>query len=220
MDRRHRRRTELLSDPVTSNFVCRGDVDVTKSGPVAVTYAQAASGFSYTVTVQNTGPSPIVSGGVIVTDTLPAGVFFDAAAAVDGGACGLVTAAQTGDSVIVFSNTSTLGAGQSCAVAFGVTTAPNGQTPAAGLYTAGDLFNVATVRAGNDVAQAAWQTQIDFSTQLSVTKQALGPVIAGQEAIFEIVITNTGSAPPLICSSPTTPTPAVPSIRWARRLWA
>lgn len=189
----------FLSNEVTSNFVCRGDVDVIKSGPAVVTYAEAAAGFTYAVTVQNTGPSPIVAGALTVTDTLPAALFFDAAAfaaaTVDGGACVFATGAQTGDSVIVFTNGAPLGAGESCTVTFGVTTAPNGQSPAESLFAAGDLFNVATVAYGNDRAQAVWQTQIDFSTQLTVTKAALTPVVAGQEAIFEIVITNTGDAP-------------------------
>ncbi len=187
-----------LSNQVTTQFVCHGDLDVVKSGPAVVTYADAAAGFGYTITVQNVGPSPIVTGSLTLTDTLPGNLFFDANASVDGGACGLSTAAQTGTGIVVFTNASPLAAGDSCTVTFGVTTAPGAQIPDPALYAAGPLFNVATAvldDVTNDVAQAVWSTQIDFTTQLSITTQAMGPVIAGQEAIFQIVITNTGDAP-------------------------
>ena len=76
--------TSTTPDPVTANNVATGrvsftanaDLIITKTGPTEVNFLGT---FSYTVSVDNLGPSTAT--GVIVTDTLPAGVQFVSAVA-------------------------------------------------------------------------------------------------------------------------------------------
>src|SRR5579885_2247823 len=56
---------------VTTTVTAQADVQTTKTGPASVL---AAANFSYTITVTNMGPS--TAAGILVTDTLPAGVTF------------------------------------------------------------------------------------------------------------------------------------------------
>ena len=61
----------------TVDIVTSADLSIAKSGPTSA-IAGAAAGFDYTITVHNNGPSSNI-GGFHVTDTLPAGLTFQAA---------------------------------------------------------------------------------------------------------------------------------------------
>ncbi len=133
---------------------------------------------TYRITVANNGPSD--AGDVIVTDTLPAGVTYDAALSE-------VTCNPFGNTIIC--NLGGLNNGASTQVIIGVIVDPN---------TRGNITNRATVAAdvsdsnlSNNAANES--TTIDARADLSVVKSATpNPVSAGSRLVYEIVVTNAG----------------------------
>ncbi len=151
------------------------DLAVDKTGPLTVTVADA---FSYTVTVYNNGPSDAT--GVVVTDTLPPGVSFGSASgatcAATGGVvtCSLPTLAANTTATIIFNVTSD--------VAFCFEGKVNNYVKVSAATADPDLAN-------ND---DDWGTIIFNQADLSITKTASSPVIAGETATFTLTVNNAG----------------------------
>ena len=82
--------TTSTTDPVAANDATSEDTAITTSADISVTKTDSAdpvvagNGFSYTVTIDNAGPSDAAS--VSLTDVLPAGVVF-VSATPDQGSC-------------------------------------------------------------------------------------------------------------------------------------
>src|SRR5262249_50930017 len=147
------------------------DLSITKTGPATVGAGQS---FTYTLAVQNGGPSDAT--GVAVTDTLPTGVTFVSAS----------TGCTNGSGTV----TCTVGALASGANATEtiVVTAPN---------NGGAITNTATVagqlgdpNTANNTATAT--TTVTGSADLSITKTGPAKVGAGQSFTYTLAVHNGG----------------------------
>ena len=153
------------------------DLSITKSdSPDPVSSGQQ---LTYTLGVSNSGPS--AAAGVVVTDTLPAGVTFNSATPSQGScsqASGTVTCPL-----------GTLGSGASASVTITV-------TPASG----GTITNQATVSAStadpvlvNNAASAS--TTVDPVADIALTKtDSPDPVLSGQQLTYNLTVQNNGPA--------------------------
>ncbi len=156
----------------------QADVAINKTAPASVT---AGTNLTYTITVNNNGPSNAAS--VAWTDALPAGTTF-------------VSLNQTSGPAFNCSGTTTI----SCSVA----TLANGASATFSLVVAvspgatGVLSNTATVTSptpdtnnGNNSSTAP--TTVNVSSDVSITKNgAPASIAAGNNITWTIVVSNTG----------------------------
>lgn len=157
----------------------RAEVDlviVKTDSPDPVVAGQA---LTYTLTVTNNGPSDAT--GVIVTDTLPAGVTYQSATSSQG------AVSQTGG--IVTATLGSLADGATATITILVTVNP---------ATRGEIVNVATVT-GNEVElkpdnnSDEEPTQVQAQADLTLTKtDSPDPAVAGGSLTYTLVVTNNG----------------------------
>jgi len=171
----------LLSNAVSLFSVIAADValSVTDNAPVAIN-----SGLTYTLTVTNNGPSNAT--GVTVTDTLPAGVTFNAATPSQG-------TCSNNASTSVTCNLGTLANAATATITLNVT------APAA--VGSGTLTNTATVSsdqpdsnaANNSVTTESEIRESVPSADLSVTVMgSVEPVATNGSLVYTVTVNNTG----------------------------
>ncbi len=170
----------LYSDAVSLFSVVASDLAITMTDddPVAV-----SSPLNYTLTVTNNGPD--TADGVTVVDTLPSGVTYNSAAAVQG------TCSQ--DSGVVTCNLGSLAAASSTTVNISVTTPATVGT--------GSLTNTATVSGGqpdtdstNNSASISSSLQLEVLTidlSLTATPNA-NPASISSDLIYNLTVANNG----------------------------
>ncbi len=162
------------SDTIVTPLAGSADLSLVKS---ATPTAQAGQSITYTLTVYNLGPSD--ASGVLITDTLPAGVAIQSA-----GGC-----ADNGDGTITC-DVGTLAAGAS--QSFVITVLADDD-----IEPGTSLENRAVV--GSDTPdgdpsnnQAYADTSIVGLADLSLSKIGPSSVTAGQQVTYTIVVTNAG----------------------------
>jgi len=139
----------------------------------------AGENLTYTLEVTNQGPSPVT--GVIVTDTLPAGVTFVSVAATQG------SGSHEDGTVTV--NLGSLATGQTVFITIVVTVDAS---------TTGPLVNQAEVTGDNfdpDLLDNSTDedTGVIQEIDLEITKEGLpNPVVAGQQLTYTLLVTNQG----------------------------
>jgi uncharacterized repeat protein (TIGR01451 family) len=176
--------TATENDPVAANNMATEMTTVNAMADISVTKTDApdpivlgSGNLTYTVTVANAGPSP--AAGVVLTDTLPAGVTFVSATAPCTQAAGTVTC-----------NLGTIASGANTVITIVV-------TPTA----VGILTNTATVTTTTADANAAnnmavEMTTVNASANLSITKtDAPDPAIVNQNLTYTITVNNAGPSP-------------------------
>ena len=174
--------TATTADPVAANNSATAssttsapsaDVAVTKSGPASVTPGVT---FDYDMTVHNNGPSQ--AAGVTLTDTLPSGVTFVSAT---GATCSAAVECTLG----------TVPAGATVPVTLTV-------MPDSGLIEGTVLVNTVTVSSTTaDPAPADNTATADVTVgpsvaNVTIAKDAPATMVAGQDAVYDITVTNTG----------------------------
>jgi uncharacterized repeat protein (TIGR01451 family) len=162
------------SPPVVTGVTPVADLAVGKSGPASVT---ASSNYTYTVSITNLGPSP--ASGVVVTDTLPAGLSFVGASGggVNSGgsvhwALGAFVSGQTSNLILTVT------------------------APATGSITNTAKANSATLdtNAVNNTSPQVISTvaTLALSADVGVTKTGPANVFAGTNFSYTITVTNSG----------------------------
>lgn len=168
------------SDPVAAS----ADLTVTKADDVSPGQAEPGGTLTYTIAVANSGPSDATD--VVVTDLLPADVTASSVTTPSAGAsCVLATAtctipsvaAGTTATITIATVVSDRAVGQLSNTAFVTTDTPD---PNPG----GELATIST-----DVEPFA-----DLGVTKSVVVPSPGPIVAGQPARYELVVTNDGPA--------------------------
>jgi uncharacterized repeat protein (TIGR01451 family) len=159
------------SSSVTTAILPAADLTLTKIDVPDPVYV--GSRLAYTLTVGNSGPSDAT--GVVVTDTLPAGVTFASASA---GCSGTTT-------IVCNAGALTSGANASISIAVTVTASANSTITNTAVATANEKdFTPATVTASTTVLAVA---------DLSITKVgAPNPVYINQPLTYTLVIANLG----------------------------
>ncbi|MFO8033541.1 MAG: CARDB domain-containing protein, partial [Candidatus Bipolaricaulota bacterium] len=165
---------DAATDTTTTDVDASANLVLTKTGPEEVTAGKA---LTYTITVENTGPSDALD--VEVTDTLDA-CLLDPTYTVDGQDEGSWDGAHT---------LGTLAAGATVTVEITATVDPSCTEP---------ITNTAEVSSTTEdpdpgSATDSTTTAIDTSADLSLTKTASpDPVIAGEELTYTITVENEG----------------------------
>ena len=170
--------SELLTsvdseDPVNSNSHTSSLLTIAKSD--FIDPVTAGTSLTYTITVTN--PAAITETGVVITDTLPAGVTFVSASAGCAEAAGVITCGPV-----------SIGPGGIEIVTITVDVDSS---------TSGTLSNTATVTSdvetplGTSIIET---TDVVSSAPLSVSKDdsSVGPVIVGDEITYKILVINPG----------------------------
>lgn len=137
------------SASATTTITTSADVSITKTAPSSVI---EGTNFTYTLTVTNSGPSPAT--GVVVSDTLPAGVTF---VSVTGTGC-----SQTGGTVTC--NTGTLTAAPAAGSSATIAIAVQAGSPANVTNTATVTSSVSDPNSANNTSSAT--TTITFPTSV------------------------------------------------------
>ena len=163
--------TNNTTPPVITSVTPLADLVIAKTGPANVF---AASNCSYTISVTNLGPSS--ASGVVVTDSLPAGVTF-------------VTASGNGsnNAGVVSWNLGVLASGQSSNLTVTVT------APASGTLT--NLASVSSPTADTNILNNTTPPVITAVTpvaDLAIGKSAAGSVLATSNLVYTISVTNFG----------------------------
>ncbi len=172
-------------DSVTINTPIIGSADLAISKVDAVDPVQAGSSLLYTITVQNRGPS--AASNVVVTDTLPYGVTFDAANSSPG------ASEPVAGSIVFVATQDPFPAGATETFTLTVDVAPD-------LPIAFSLVNRAEVGSdtpdGNpDNNTAIEDTEVLATASLSVSKLSDPETVdAGTQLTYTIVVTNHGPA--------------------------
>ncbi|MBE7468699.1 MAG: DUF11 domain-containing protein [Anaerolineales bacterium] len=141
------------------------------------TLVAAGNSLTYTLTVANSGPSE--ASGVIVTDTLPAGVTFAAASAGCSNASNIVTCSNLGN----------VSSGGAITASIRVTVASS---------ILGTLTNTATVTSNQPDSNTTNNTVTATTTVTRVTDLAItqsstpNPVTAGNNITFNLMVINNG----------------------------
>ncbi len=133
----------------TTTVVASSDISITKSAPATV---MQGANFTYTLTVTNGGPT--VATGVVVTDTLPAGVTF---VSVTGTGC-----SQAGGTITC--NTGALNVAPAAGSSATITITVQAGAPALITNTATSSSSIADPNAANNTASAT--TSITFPTSV------------------------------------------------------
>jgi uncharacterized repeat protein (TIGR01451 family) len=182
-----------FTEPVTSNtadvVVNCSDLTVTKTAGTDV--INAGEDASFTITVTNNGDGTAF--GVTATDNLPAGVTWTAGD-ITGAHANCAITGEAGSQVLTCGPVD-LTSGQSFSVTVsGPTTAAN----------CGIITNSVDVETGDAPLQAADAVEIDGTLtatakitvncpDVAIEKTGNGPIMAGDDAVFTIKITNMGS---------------------------
>jgi uncharacterized repeat protein (TIGR01451 family) len=177
-------------------FTCSSDVDIAKYAPAFVDFDDAfLNGFTYTMTVNNIGASPIPTGSLLIYDYLPAGLTY-AGLAAGGGGCNVEEPADqalngaVGPATLVFTSTQPFGI-ESCDLVITVAA-----TDDSVCQNGGVIWNTAEVRVDDstdDRDQAVAITQIGCGADLQISKTAsAASVNAGGLITFTLTITNNG----------------------------
>ena len=178
--------TTSTTDPVAANDATSEDTAITTSADISVTKVDSAdpvnagTGFSYTVTVDNAGPSDATS--VSLTDVLPGGVVFVSATPTQG-SCSELAGTVT-------CSLGTVTDGGSVDVVIAVTVPAD---TAAGTITNNASVTTSTTDpvAGNDATSE--DTAITTSADISVTKiDSADPSIAGTSFSYTVSVNNAG----------------------------
>ena len=178
--------SSAATDPVAGNDSTSEDTDITTSADISVAKSDnadpvvAGTGFSYTVTVSNAGPSDAAS--VSLTDVLPAGVVY-VSATPDQGSCSELAGTVT-------CSLGTIADGASVDVVIAVTVPAD---TAAGSITNNASVATATADpvAGNDATSE--DTAISTSADISVAKSdSADPVVAGTGFSYTVTVSNAG----------------------------
>ena len=165
----------FVSEDTTINPVV--DLVVTKTD--SVDPVNAGASFSYTVTVRNDGPSTAT--GVVLTDTLPAGISVDSTSSSQG------SVGQAGG--VVTANVGTLASGASATVTINVTVADS---------TVGTIVNNATVTANETETDSSNNSTMEPTVvtpvvDLSVTKaDDVDPIFVNGSVTYTLVVVNAG----------------------------
>jgi uncharacterized repeat protein (TIGR01451 family) len=163
--------TNNVTPPVITSVTALADLFIAKTGPANVL---AASNFTYTISVTNLGPSS--ASGVVVTDTLPAGVTFISAS---GGG--------TNNFGAVSWSLGALAAGQSSNLILTVT------APASGTLT--NLANVSSPTGDTNLLNNTTPPVITAVTpvaDVSVVKSGPAGIIFGTNFNYTIAVSNAG----------------------------
>ncbi|MDJ0768748.1 MAG: hypothetical protein QNJ12_08135, partial [Ilumatobacter sp.] len=175
--------TSTTTDPAPGDNTATADVDVRGLADLSITKVgdlvefTAGSPASWTITVDNTGPSDAEN--VAVADTLPPAGFAGATLVPSQGAC-------TGASC----DLGTIAAGGSATISV------SGTISAA--FTGADITNAASVSTTTpdpDGSNDATSSTVPVApvADLSITKRAIGePFVPGAPVTWEIVVTNNG----------------------------
>ncbi len=159
------------------------DLAITKTGPSSVLRGTQAT---YTLTVQHNGTNTATN--VIVTDPIPNGFIFNAGASDN--AC-----IQNGNNVICTIPTMTAHSNRTFNITFDVPTIPNCQTT--------NVTNTATVRSDTTDPVPSNNTSQTITTQLtcpvvntdvSIVKTGVASIVRGNNAVYNLLITNNGPA--------------------------
>ena len=174
------------TDPVAANDATSEDTSVTTSADLAVSKSDSAdpvtagTGFSYTVTVSNAGPSD--AAGVVLTDVVPAGLVFVSAVPAQG------TCSEAALTV-----TCPLGVVADGASVDVIITVTVPSSASAGTVTNNVSVTAATTDPvpGNDLASE--DTTISVEADLSVVKvDSADPVAAGASFSYTVTVSNAG----------------------------
>jgi uncharacterized repeat protein (TIGR01451 family) len=164
-----------VSEDTTINPIV--DLVVTKTD--SVDPVNAGASFSYTVTVRNDGPSTAT--GVVLTDTLPAGISIDSTSSSQG------SVGQAGG--VVTANVGTLASGASATVTINVTVADS---------TVGTIVNNATVTANETETDSSNNSTMEPTVvtpvvDLSVTKaDDVDPIFVNGSVTYTLIVVNAG----------------------------
>jgi large repetitive protein len=157
---------------VATTVTPSADVSVTKTAPATV---NAGENITWTILVQNAGPSPAAD--VTVTDTLPAGTTFVSASA---GCSGTTTITCTAGTLAA--NTS---------ATFTITAAVSPSATGTISNTANATSTTSDPDAASDRTSTA-NTTVTTSADLAVDKTPPANVSAGETAAYTIVVRNNG----------------------------
>lgn len=154
------------------------DLSATPNAPATV---NAGAAMNVTVTITNHGPDPTSGGTVTVTENFPAG-----ATSVSGSGTGWSCGAPAGTS-ITCTSTDVIASGSSFpTLTIAMNAPPNG----------GLVSNGASVSSANDPNTAnnslATLTNVVAQADLSIAKSGPGGVIAGQNVVYTVTVTNNG----------------------------
>ncbi len=148
------------------------DLTLTNTGPASVTPGQNVT---FTITVTNAGPSD--AAGVSVANATPAGLVF---------------VSTTGDCATTFPcNLSTIPAGETRTIT-ATFLVPSGYSGANPILSTASVTSVTPDPSPGDEAQTTGVAVNPASADLVVTKSGPANVIAGQDAVYTITVTNNG----------------------------
>jgi uncharacterized repeat protein (TIGR01451 family) len=173
-----------ISDPNNSNNSASAATLVNPSANLSLTKGDApdpvlqGQELTYNLSVSNAGPSSAT--GVVLTDTLPAGVTYNSATPSQGSPC-------TQSAGTVTCNLGTIASGASATATIKVTPPTTGQITNQASVSSG----VSDPNATNNTASAV--TNVNPVADLSITKSdAPDPVSSGQQLTYTLGISNAG----------------------------
>ena len=178
------------NDPDDTNDSDSDDIDVDTLADLSLTKSSSAdpvvpgTPYSWDLVVSNDGPSDAT--GVVVTDTLPAGVTFDAATSDTSCA---VTAGTPATGQTITCTLNTLTSGQTVGLTIGVDVDP--------AVVATPMVNTASVEADTNDPTPGDNSDTDSSpvapaADLGIDKVAPAAISAGTPATWQLIISNDG----------------------------
>jgi uncharacterized repeat protein (TIGR01451 family) len=178
------------SSTFTTNVTQQTDVQISKTGPQAVSPGQL---LSYVITVTNIGPAN--ANGVVVTDITPPGVTFVSATPLQG-SCSGTTTVNCNLGALNASTSTTINITYNVPASYAGSTISN---------TASVSFSGSDSNTSNDSSTAT--TTVVAQADLSISKTGPGSFAAGSDVIYTIVVTNNGplTSNNVFVSDPTPP---------------
>lgn len=168
------------SASVDSVIEHRADLALTKTD--SIDPATAGGTFSYTLGVSNNGPS--VATGIVVRDTLPAGLTF----VPDGSTSGCMAAGQ-----VVTCTLSDTSVNPGAAVTVGVAVLADATLPPGTVVSNTASVTGAGADDGPGENTATETTTINTKADLTIAKTVTsGPVVPGRSVVWQIEVTNVG----------------------------
>lgn len=169
----------VVSNEITTSITNRPGISIIKNAPDTVT---AGGAISYSITVQNAGPSDAFN--VLIRDTLPAQLLNAAVNATENGNAEILTRDLNTGIVEIRANIPA-GSGNSVLVVVTATVDP--------AFT-GDLFNRAVVRLANgtDIPSVQVKTVVKNEPLIKITKAAPAQIPAGGNITYTLTVSNEG----------------------------